>query len=214
MNQLLFIIYLLPAMLLPVGEPLNATTTTASVIVSRSQNSKEIAEIESYSKQLDRSASRSMFKSRFFADISSDEETSKPRWREYRTKRELDRAWQNNETYTSAGVWMKTPGDLVIVDFTLSSPSGDWAQYVRSYYRADGTLAKTHSEVRTFYGEVIIIRDRLYDAQGKLLNEKTSYLDLTTRKPKKVNEGDYADQTVPHYPKVSELPFYTLLKKR
>jgi hypothetical protein len=102
----------------------------------------------------------------------------------------------------------------MIAVFTFSSPSGDWAQYMTNYYRGDGTLAKSSAELRTFMGDVIRTQDRFYDGSGRLIKERTRYLDLTTRKPKKVKKDEFMDVEAPLYVKASDLPFYTLLKRR
>ncbi len=194
-----------------------ATTTTVAArasLSSSSLNPTEVAAIESYSQQLDRSVRRGAFKGRYFADVSSQEaENAQPQWREFNNKRALDRAWSDGKTYTSAIIWLKAGRTPVVTDFTLSSPSGDWKHDVTNYYRDDGTLAKTQAELRTFYGDVIVLRTRYYSPEGKLLSEKTRYLDLTTRKPKKVKEGDFMNQEPPVYAKTSSLPFYSLLQK-
>jgi len=175
----------------------------------------EIAAIESYARGLDRHMRRSARAARYFADTSSYErQNARARWQEFRTKAALDKAWRDGKTYTSSNVWLNPTGSPVVALFTYSSPSGDWAQYVTNYYRSDGTLAKSSSELRTFMGELIVIRERLYDARGKLIREQTRYLDLKTRKPRRVREGDFMDREAPLYAKTGELPFYNLLKKR
>lgn len=173
----------------------------------------QTAEIEAYASGLDRYAKRNARAGRYFADVSNYEKNEPARWREFRTKRALDKAWQDGGTYTSANVWPKPTGEMIVV-FTFSSPSGDWAQYMTNYYRSDGTLAKSNAELRTFMGDIIRISDRFYDAGGKLLREQTRYLDLTTKKPKKVKEGDFMEVEAPLYKKTGDLPFHSLLKKR
>jgi hypothetical protein len=191
------------------------TQSLASSELARATQS-DIAAIEVYARGLDSYIKRNARAARYFADTSSQTEAQdRPaRWQEFKTKRALDNAWQNNKTYTSSNVWFNQTGELVVALFTYSSPSGDWAQYVTNYYRKDGTLAKSNAELRTFMGDVIRISDRLYDGQGKLLKEQTRFLDLTTRKPKKVNKDEFMDMESPLYQSASALPFYKLLKKR
>jgi hypothetical protein len=177
---------------------------------SQAQNPTGIAAIEAYVRQLDAYARRNAARGRIFADTASYTDGSAPRWQEFKNKRALERA----EAYSVANVWTQGAGDALLADFSLSSPSGDWAQYANYYYRADGTLAKLHSELRTFMGNLIVIRDRFYDATGKLLQEKTRYLDLNTRKPRRVEAGGFQDIPLKPYAKTSDLPFYSLLKKK
>lgn len=183
------------------------TTTTTAV---QGQNPRDIPAIEAYARQLDAYAKRNARGGRLFADTANYTDDSAPRWQEFRSKRAVERA----ESYSVATVWTQPSGGGLLVDFSLSSPSGDWAQYANYYYRADGTLAKLHSELRTFMGDLIVIRDRFYDTSGKLLQEKTRYLDLKTRKPKKVAAGSFQDIPLELYSRTSDLPFHSLLKKR
>lgn len=187
----------------------NAATSNATIVVA--QNASDIASIEAYGRQMDAYTKRNARAGRLFGDTANYEDANAPaRWKEFKTKSALQRA----EVYSAATAWLNSTGELVVADFSLSSPSGDWAQFNTYYYRSDGTLAKLHSELRTFMGDIVVIRDRFYDSKGKLLQEKTRYLDLQTRKPKKVKEGDFQDMPIELYAKTSDLPFYALVKKR
>jgi len=183
-----------------------------SAVVLQAQNPTDsIASIEAYSKQLDAYTKRNARAGRLFGDARAYETGDEPaRWQEFKTKRALQRA----EVYSAATAWTGSTGEPVVVNVDLTSPSGDWAQYNNYYYRSDGTLARLRAELRTFMGDVIIIRDRFYDSKGKLLQEKTRFLDLQTRKPKKIKEGDFMDIPPEVYAKTSALPFYALLKKQ
>lgn len=176
-------------------------------------NQKEVAEIEGSARGLDRYAKTNASQGRYFADVASAEKNEPARWREFKTRKALDKAWQDGGTYTSANTWSKPSGEMITV-FTFSSPSGDWAQYMTNYYRSDGTLAKSSAELRTFMGDIIRIHERLYGPSGKLVKDETRYLDLTTGKPKRVKKDEFMDMEAPLYAKASELPFYNLLKKR
>lgn len=191
-----------------------AARAEASHAPARQANQSNIAAIESYARGLDGYIKRNSRAARYFADTASYENDNTPaRWQEFRTKSALDNAWQNGKTYTSSNVWFNQSGELVVALFTFSSPSGDWAQYMTNYYRKDGTLAKTSAELRTFMGDVIRINDRLYDDKGKLLREQTRYLDLKTRRPKRVKKDEFMDMEAPLYASTNALPFYKLLKK-
>jgi hypothetical protein len=160
-----------------------------------------VAEINTYATSIDRFMK--VNRSRNFGDASLEEKSN---WKLFKTKKALDDA---GEIYEKALVWTKA-AKVVGVTFTLSSPSGDWAHFVTYYFRDDGSLAKIHAELNTFYGEVSIIRDQWYDSTAKQLDAKRKILDLNTRKPKKPS-GDFMDQEVIVYKKVSDLPFSKLL---
>jgi hypothetical protein len=177
----------------------------------QAQNPAGIAAIEAYVRQMDAHVRRERRRGRLFGDTSDyTGQNARPGWQEFRSKRALERA----EVYSAATVWTNGAGSPVVAEFSLSSPSGDWAQYNTYYYRDDGTLAKLYSELRTFMGDVIVIRDRFFDSKGKLLQEKTRYLDLQTRRPKKVAADSFQDMPIEAYPRTSDLPFYALLKKQ
>lgn len=192
-----------------------ATPAINPAALNQQSNRAEVAEIENYARGLDRYIKQNARAARYFADTSDyNDQNARPRWREFKTKRALDKAWQEGEVYTSSNVWLNQTGELAVAMFTFSSPSGDWAQYMTNYYRKDGTLAKTSAELRTFMGDVIRINDRLYDASGKLVKEQTRYLDLTTRRPKKVSKDGFMDVEPPLYAKASALPFYKLVSSK
>lgn len=178
----------------------------------RAQNpSDSIASIEAYTKQLDAYTKRNARAARLFGDARAYETGDETAlWKEFKTKRALQRA----EVYSAATAWTASTGELAVVNLDLTSPSGDWAQFNSYYYRSDGSLARLRAELRTFLGDAIIIRDRFYDSKGKLLQEKTRHLDLQTRKPKKIKEGEFMDMPPEVYAKTSALPFYSLLKKQ
>lgn len=172
------------------------------MIVGAQTPKPNLTEINSYAATIDRFMKVNKTP-RYFGDVSLEEQS---KWKLFKTRKLIDDA---GEVYEKAVVWSRT-GKIVGVISTLSSPSGDWAHYITYYYRADGSLAKIHAELNTFYGEVSIIRDRFYDSNGQLLHSTQKILDLQTRKPKKPS-ADFMDQDVNVYKKVSELPFSKLL---
>lgn len=149
------------------------------------------------------------------ADIA-EYDSGKPEWRRFPSESELAKFRESSETYTVAYNYRKS-GKIVASNFTRFSPSGDWAKYLSHYFREDGSLAKVSSELRTFYGDLIIQQEFYFNARGKRIKKSIKYLDLTTQKPKKpaaeyiegMNEElDRAD----YYLTVKSLPFVRLLK--
>jgi hypothetical protein len=103
----------------------------------------------------------------------------------------------------------------VQVNFTYSSPSGDWVEYYFQTYRTDGSLAKVDRELRTFMGDIIVNRIQIYDETGKLLKETKNYRNLATQKTIKPTDN-YQDVEVGQtYLQISKLPFAdTLVEKK
>jgi hypothetical protein len=181
-------------------------------VFAQTKNTSAVTQIESYARSIDKITNRRKEPDLVIADVS-DYETEKPEWRKFRSTKELDAFRETTETYTVAHNW-KTNGKIVSSVFTFFSPSGDWAQCVTHYFRPNGTAAKVNTEMRTFNGDYIIIREKYFDASGKLLKQTAKYLDLATKKPKKPT-AEMLDENsdffkAEYYKKVSSLPFYSL----
>jgi hypothetical protein len=190
-----------------------------SLLVSAQTNKKaEIKLIDAYSKTVDAFVKKYKSPHLVFADVSDYETNSKPKWKKFASEKALEKFRETTETYSIAYNWQKN-GKITKSNFTLFSPSGDWAQYVYHYFREDGTLAKAESEMRTFNGDLIVIQDFYFDAKGKLLKKTVKYLDLQTEKPIKPtkefleNNAGFVDD-VEYFKRTSKLPFASLLRKK
>ena len=153
-----------------------------------------------------------------FADISDYEQDSQPKWRKFKSETSLEKFRENSETYTIAYNWLQN-SKIIQSNFTLFSPSGDWAHYVFHYFRADGTLAKIESDYRTFVGDFIVLENIYFNKNGKTMKKTVAYKDLTTGKPKQPSK-DYLQDNLTlinkadYYQKTSKLPFANLLRKK
>lgn len=150
-----------------------------------------------------------------FADTRR-EDSSKAVWKKFPSEKALDKHRETAETYSIAYCWRKD-GRLAAANFTLFSPSGDWAKYVYSYYRPTGTLAKAAVDYRTFNGDFILEQDIYFNESGKEIKRTERFLDLQTHKPKKLSKSyrENAQQMakeVDYYKTTSKLPFAKLLK--
>ena len=172
----------------------------------------EIKRIDAYCKTLDSFVKKYKSPHVVFVDVS-DYNQNKPRWRKYNSEKEFEKARETVESYNIAYVWRKN-GKIVMVNFTFSSPSGDWAHYVYHYFREDGTLAKVEAQLNTFYGKMTVLRDFYFNRQENLLGKTTKHLDLETQKPVKPKERDFYDNEVKIFKKTSKLPFVSLVRKR
>jgi hypothetical protein len=177
----------------------------------------EIKRIDAYAKTLDNYAKRNKNSNLVFADVS-DYDQAKSKWKKFASSKEFEKFRETTEVYDIANVWQRI-GKYVLAVRTLSSPSGDWAKYVSMYFRPDGTIARSESELRTFYGELIVRQNFHFNAQGKLLRRTKEYFDLATGKPK-MPEGDtigaqkgFIDEDN-YFLTTKKLPFAHLLKLR
>jgi hypothetical protein len=175
-----------------------------------------VAQIAAYAKTIDRMTDRRKEPDVVIADVS-DYETDVPEWKKFKSTKELEAFREKTETYTIAYNW-KDKAKIVASAFTIFSPSGDWAQYVNHYFRPDGSAAKVTTEMRTFNGDYIIIREKYFDARGKVLKKTAKFLDLMTKKPKKPTEEmldeDSEFYKTDFYTRLSALPFYSLIKTK
>jgi len=185
-----------------------------SILPIQAQTNKnaEIKRINSYVKTLDAFV-KNKKPHMIFADTSDYEADSKPKWQKFASEKALEKfRAETSETYTVAYNW-RQKGRIVKSNFTLFSPSGDWAQYDFYYFRANGTIAKIASELRTFSGDLIVLRDFYFDGKGRLLRQTTRYRDLNTKKAvPKPNDGDFQTTDVTIYKTVRRLPFAGLIK--
>jgi len=182
-------------------------------VFGQTNKTAEIRRIDAYVKTLDAFVKKNPRPHLIAADTSDYNEDAKPQWRRFASEKALENfREETRETYAVAYNWRQR-GKLVRSNFTLFSPSGDWAQYDYYYFRADGTLAKIASELRTFYGDLIVVRDFYFDGKGRLLRRTVRYRDLNTGKPvKKPAAGDFQTTDVEIYKTVRRLPFAKLFK--
>jgi hypothetical protein len=115
-------------------------------------------------------------------------------------------------------------GDLPVrVDCETKSPTKEWVQYARYYFREDGTLQKTHSDFRRFGAYerekgmeqeflVKVLRDKYYDSKGKMV-KKTSPRFFNTSNGREMKDVVFTDGPWPAYSQTKLLPFYDLLLK-
>jgi hypothetical protein len=115
-------------------------------------------------------------------------------------------------------------GDLPVrVDCETKSPTKEWVQYARYYFREDGSLQKTHSDFRRFgaYEKekgmeqeflVKVLRDKYYDSGGKMVR-KTSPRFFNTSNGREMKDVVFTDGPWPIYAQTKILPFYDVLLK-
>ena len=174
--------------------------------------------IDAFCKTIDAVTKKRKSPDLVFADISDYEKNEKAKWQKFDSEAALEKFREKTEAYTIALNWRRN-AHLVASNFTLFSPSGDWAKYVFQCFREEGTLAKAKSELRTFYGDFVVTENRYFDTNGKLLKKTIRYSDLTTGKPKKPAESFFSDNSgylkdKDYYMSTRKLPFAKLLDKK
>ncbi len=180
-------------------------------VFAQGKLSPEVKKIDAYAKTVDAVRKKLKKPSLIFAD-TADVNTDTEKWQKFASEKALEKFRDKHEVYTIAYNW-KSGGKIVGSNFTLSSPSGDWAKYNFHYFRADGTLALVESDYRTFMGDFMVVRRRYFDAAGKQIHHTTKILDLKTKRPKKAPDGIMGDDPdeVDYYLTTAKLPFANLL---
>lgn len=172
-----------------------------------------VSKIDEYGKTVSRLMKKT--RQRIFADVASDNE--KVDWKEFKTEKLRDAADKGDNLNQSAYVWTKA-GKVVAAAFTLQSPSRDWVQYITYFYHTDGTLAKTESQLNTFYGDVTVKRNYYFDSKGETIKQDVNYFDLQSQKSIDIKErekmGEFIDRKVKFFKDTSDLPFSKLLDKK
>ena len=169
----------------------------------------ELASIASYARRVDQFIKHNSQALRIFADVSSGTTEEPSLWREFKSEKLRAEADTGENLNDNAYVWRRD-GKVIGVNFTFQSPSRDWVHYAMYYFRKDGTLAKIHAQLNTFYGNISVVRDKTYSSNGRLLRTTTRYLDLQTQKRRKAS-ANFQDEPVPMYRTVKDLPFYRIL---
>lgn len=187
----------------------NLATAQEGATLSTSQPKGRVADIEAYANEIDKYLKSTVARERIFANIASGKKNEAAQWREFKTEDERKNADTGDNLNESAYVWARD-GKVIGANFTLQSPSRDWAQLVMYYFRGDGSLAKSDSTLNAFGGGITVIRQDYYDSKGILLKGTTHCKDLKTQQSRPC--GDFEDRPAPFYKTVSQLPFYRLLK--
>ena len=185
----------------------------SAVVSAQTKRSAEVKGIDAYCKTIDSLTSKNKT-ALIFADTSDYEDANaKPKWQKFTSEKALEKFRDKTETYSIAYNWLKG-GKLVASNFTNFSPSGDWTMYIYHVYRADGSLARVKSELRTFQGDYIVIKTQYFNTSGKEISKTMKYLDLATHKPKKPSpDFNSSFSSEDYFTKTSKLPFAAQLKK-
>lgn len=197
-----------------IAGPLILVILAAVIVSAQGSRSAAVRQIDKYVLSVDRIVENKRNRKYVVADTAGEND-KRSKWKLFPSEKALEKYREDNETYTIAFNW-KSRGRIVATNFTLFSGSGDWAHYVYHYFRPDGSAAFIKCELRTFYGDYIVISDWYFDRRGKLLRKRTKYFDLTTQKPKKPTADMLADGSDVcqdmTYKKAGKLPFAKLLK--
>lgn len=188
-------------------------SVATSVASAQTGEGGEVRRINLYVTELEAMTGKGKKPDQVFADTAPYETADRrPSWRRFDSEAALIAFREKtSETYKVAFVWTKK-GKPVVANFTLFSPSGDWAQYDLHYFRPDGSIAKIDSELRTFYGNFVLKRELWFDRRGRRIASSRSYSDLETGKPL-TKPAETFETDVRRYRRTSDLPFIRLVPR-
>src|SRR5712691_11701587 len=157
----------------------NSTKQSASHKSTTSTKAAGFAEVEKYCAEV--RARSSKREPDFVLGRPSSTEDHKAQWQRYLSSADLEKAVESAQVIYDEQVYVWTEGGSVIAaNFTLQDGSGDWTLYPDYCFRKNGTTAEISSELRTFFGMMLVLRNWKFDSNGRLLESKERFLDLDT----------------------------------
>ncbi len=184
----------------------NKLTTAERV----AETNRQMKPIDEYVKTVDDFVESQSDPHLIIADISDYNEQSKALWARFDSREAFEN--DGHDSYTVAYIWLKDD-KIVQVNFTYSSPSGDWVHYVFHTYYPNGVLAKGYRDLRTFMDDIIVTRVQFLNNNGRTVKFTRSFNDLLTKEPA-TEPVDFMDIEADVYLNVKDLPFQKLLLKK
>jgi hypothetical protein len=142
-------------------------------------------------------------KALLFMAIPQNRDPARDHWTRISSAAALKAATQNANS--SAKVHVRDQ-HVIFVDFTFQNQFGDSTQTTQYCFRPEGTLAELHSELKSFHGDMSVLRDITFDDAGRRVSQRMQSFDLETGRPKKL-PSDFWDFSPPIFLHVGDLPF-------
>jgi hypothetical protein len=102
--------------------------------------------------------------------------------------------WHKNKgegATISLSEWSDENAKRIVLENT--SPSGDWYSIDEYCFNGNGGIAELYSDLRTFYGNVQVIRKWKYYADSSVENYDIQTIDMNTKKTINPDEANYMD---------------------
>jgi hypothetical protein len=198
----------------PVGSAA-AASSSAPAASGRAAGGATIAGIDARCAPAEKLAREATSADQIFANVQSTD-MDPGTWQRFTSDADLKRKTKDKFVYDGAAVW-RARNAWTLVAMTLSSPSGDWVQFVDYCYRPTGTLAKREATLNTFVtGDevddgVSRLRTTYVGANGRVLAQRAKVRNLKTLKPAPGRQFMQNDE--PEYLTISQLPFAGLLRR-
>ncbi len=177
---------------------------------------EKVVQIDAYCDPLNVKASADSVPDQIFAD-TADVYGRNSKWIEFESVDELEEFREESETFFITYNWF-TGSRLTLTSFTVFSGSGDWAKYVRSCYRENGTLARVSIDYRTFYGDFRMVRSVYFAPKGSELYETKEFRRLDSEElfqpDQETIDENSSLASEDFFMNVKKIPYSKLLKKK
>jgi hypothetical protein len=170
----------------------------------------QLREIDNLERDADRFSRLNKRRAIAIADIA-EYDAPRREWKRFESPEKMEKFAQENIVYTASLNWVQGK-KIRITSITYSSPSGDWARYVKYVFYSDGQTAKITDEMRTFYGDCILRTSIYLSRGGRILKRQSRSYDLITNKPRQSKCDSGTETAVFH--NAFELPFYKLIIRK
>jgi hypothetical protein len=134
-------------------------------------------------------------------------------WKEVKYWDEADAFFKDFYGYCRAGVYVRNKS-VFYVGTSNWSESGDWYFYVNNYYDDEGRLLHIAADFRSATDGIKVLDFRYFNEDGVVLYHSVEYYDIwpVLRKLQDKPDMEIEIHDIPVYPRISDLPFYPLLK--
>lgn len=136
-------------------------------------------------------------------------------WKEPKSASEEEAFFEGYMNFKKASVYFR---DSQVIHVSLSewSDSGDWAFDLEYYFDDQGRILQIAADFRTLVDDIRVLDFQYFSKSGKVLDHTVEYYSLGRGEDQKLNEKPENMQNpmwdIPIYLKVSDLPFYSVLK--
>lgn len=133
-------------------------------------------------------------------------------WKELESWDEAEAFFKDYYGYRDAGVHVRN-ASVVYVATEAWSDSGDWYFYVKYYYDDEGRLLQIAADFRSVTDRKRVLDFQYFDDTGSVLDHIIEYYEgMTDKRLSEKPDMTIEIHDIPVYLKVSDLPFYSLLK--
>jgi len=137
-------------------------------------------------------------------------------WKELGSEDEEAIFFEGGGNYQLAAVWVRSSHVVFVTIFEGNDEVGDWSISIKYYFESKGRIIQVATDYRTLIDDIKVLDSQYFNNSGQVLEHSVEYYGLGWRGNQKLTEKPEHMMTpihkIPVYFKVSDLPFYSLLK--